>query len=158
MIRYFSLAGLLFAFWLALSGHYTLFLLLAGAGCTVVCLLVAARIRIVDVEGQPVELFWRTVIYYPWLIREIAKSAWSVTKVILNPRLPISPTMTVVRASQKTMAGVATYANSITLTPGTITVGVSGTDLTVHALVRDGALDLEGGVMDRHVSRFEGSA
>jgi multicomponent Na+:H+ antiporter subunit E len=66
--------------------------------------------------------------------------------------------MTVVRASQKTAVGVATYANSITLTPGTITVGVNGNELVVHALVVDGALDLEGGGMDRRVSRFEGSA
>jgi multicomponent Na+:H+ antiporter subunit E len=92
------------------------------------------------------------------LIREIAKSAWAVTKVILHPRLPISPTMTIVKASQKTTAGVATYANSITLTPGTITVRLSGKELTVHALVREGALDLEEGVMDRRVSEFEGTA
>ena len=97
------------------------------------------------------------IFYYPWLIREIAKSAWAVTKIIINPKLPISPTMTVVRASQRTAAGVATYANSITLTPGTITVGVNGNDLTVHALVREGAIDLEGGEMDRRVSRFEGA-
>ena len=93
----------------------------------------------------------------PWLIREIAKSAWAVTKIILHPSLPISPTMTVVRASQNTSAGIATYANSITLTPGTITVGVNGKELIVHALVVEGALDLEGGGMDRRVSRFEGA-
>ena len=109
-------------------------------------------------EGHPIELFWGAITYFPWLFREIAKSGWSVTKVILHPRLPISPTMTVVRASQKTPAGMATYANSITLTPGTITVGVNGSELTVHALVRDGALDLEGGGMDRRVSQFEGTA
>jgi multicomponent Na+:H+ antiporter subunit E len=157
-LRYLSLAILLFAFWLALSGHYKPFLIAAGVGCTLVCLLVATRVRVVDSEGQPVELFPRTITYYPWLLREIVKSAWSVTKVVLNPRLPISPTMTVVRASQKTAAGIATYGNSITLTPGTITVGVNGNDLTVHALLRDNALDLEGGEMDRRVSRFEGSA
>ena len=111
-----------------------------------------------DAEGHPIELFCGAVTYYPWLIREIAKSAWSVTKVILHPSLPISPTMTVVRASQKTKAGVATYANSITLTPGTITVGVSGNELTVHALVRDGALDVEQGGMDRRVSQFEAAS
>ena len=66
--------------------------------------------------------------------------------------------MTVVQASQKTAAGIATYANSITLTPGTITVGANGNELTVHALVKDGAIDLEGGGMDRRVSRFEGTA
>jgi multicomponent Na+:H+ antiporter subunit E len=65
--------------------------------------------------------------------------------------------MTIVRASQRTSVGVATYANSITLTPGTITVEVNGNELTVHALVGEGALDLEGGGMDRRVSQFEGA-
>jgi multicomponent Na+:H+ antiporter subunit E len=122
------------------------------------CLFAAIRLRIVDTEGHPTQLILRTLKYYPWLIREIAKSAWSVTKVILHPKLPISPTMTVVRANQRTPAGVATYGNSITLTPGTITVGVSGNELTVHAVVTDGALDLEGGEMDRRVCEFEGVA
>jgi multicomponent Na+:H+ antiporter subunit E len=81
-----------------------------------------------------------------------------VTRVILDPKLPISPTMTVVRSSQRSPAGIATYANSITLTPGTITVGMRGDELTVHAVVRDGALDLEAGEMDRRVSRFEGKS
>jgi multicomponent Na+:H+ antiporter subunit E len=52
---------------------------------------------------------------------------------------------------------VVTYANSITLTPGTITVALDGHELTVHALTRDGALDLETGAMDRRVTRFEGA-
>lgn len=157
-MRYLSLAAFLFAFWLALSGHYTAMLITAGAVSAVVCVLAAIRMRAADAEGHPIELFWGALTYYPWLAWEIAKSAWSVTKIILHPGLPISPTMTVVRASQKTPAGVATYANSITLTPGTITVEVSGNELTVHALVRDGALDLEGGGMDRRVSQFEGTA
>jgi multicomponent Na+:H+ antiporter subunit E len=157
-MRYVSLTAFLFTFWVALSGHYTPVLVAAGAVSAAVCVLAAARMRVADDEGHPIELFWGAMTYYPWLIREIAKSAWSVTKIILHPSLPISPTMTVVRASQKTAAGVATYANSITLTPGTVTVGVNGRDLTVHALVREGALDLERGGMDRRVSQFEGTA
>jgi multicomponent Na+:H+ antiporter subunit E len=157
-MRYVSLAAFLFMFWVASSGHYTPVLVTAGIASVALCVLAAVRMRVVDREGHPIELFWGAVTYYPWLIREIAKSAWSVTKIILHPRLSISPTVTIVRASQKTEAGVATYANSITLTPGTVTVGVNGRDLTVHALVREGALDLEGGGMDRRVSRFEGTA
>ncbi len=53
--------------------------------------------------------------------------------------------------------GLVTYANSITLTPGTITTEIEGNVLTVHALVRDGALDLEGGGMDGRVTQFEGA-
>ena len=157
-MRYLSLASFLFAFWLALSGHYTAMLVSVGAVSAVVCVLAAIRMRTADDEGHPIEMFLGAITYFPWLFVEIAKSAWSVTKIILHPSLPISPTMTVVRASQKTAVGVATYGNSITLTPGTITVGVNGNELTVHALVRDGALDLEGGGMDRRVSQFEGQA
>lgn len=157
-MRYVSLAGLLFAFWLALSGHYTPMLVTIGAVCAVACVFAAIRMRSADPEGHPIELFWGAITYFPWLALEIVKSGWSVTRIILHPGLPVSPTMTVVRASQKTQAGMATYANSITLTPGTITVGVNGDEFTVHALVRDGAIDLEGGAMDRRVSQFEGTA
>jgi multicomponent Na+:H+ antiporter subunit E len=155
-MRSLSLAASLFAFWLALSGHYTTMLITAGAICAVVCLLVARRVRTVDNEGHPIELLRGAVTYFPWLAVEIVKSAWGVTRIILNPKLPISPCMTVVRASQTTAAGVSTYANSITLTPGTVTADVEGNELTVHALVRDGALDLEAGGMDRRVKAFEG--
>jgi multicomponent Na+:H+ antiporter subunit E len=157
-MRYASLAGFLFAFWIALSGHYTPMLVTAGAVSAIVCVLAAIRMRTVDEEGHPTQLFAGAVTYLPWLLREIAKSAWAVTKVVIDPALPISPTMTVVRASQKTPVGINVYANSITLTPGTITVGVEGNNLIVHALVREGALDLEDGGMDRRVSQFEGQA
>jgi multicomponent Na+:H+ antiporter subunit E len=153
-MRYLSLAGFLFFFWLALSGHYTPVLIAAGAASAVLCVAVGVRARVVDREGHPVELFARAPAYLAWLSLEIVKSAWAVTKVILSPRLPISPTMTVVRADQSSRIGVAIFANSITLTPGTITVAVDGNDLTVHALVREGAEDLEAGGMNRRVSQF----
>jgi multicomponent Na+:H+ antiporter subunit E len=156
-VRVISLATFLFAFWLALSGHYTPVLVAAGAVCALLCALAALRMRVADAEGHPVHLLRGAVTYIPWLMREIAKSAWAVTRIILHPRLPVSPTMTVVRASQKTAVGIATHANSITLTPGTITVGVGGNALTVHALTREGALDLEAGAMDARVSQFEGA-
>ena len=157
-MRLASLAVVLFSLWLALSGHYTPFLVGAGAAAAVLCVVIAVRMGIADVEGHPVHLVRGALTYFPWLLREIAKSAWSVSKLILNPRLPISPTMTQVVATQKTTVGVASYANSITLTPGTITTGVKGNVLTVHALTLEGALDLERGGMDARVSRFEGTA
>lgn len=157
-MRLISLALALFLFWLALSGHYTPMLLAAGAVSAVVCVLAAVRMGIADPEGYPIHLLVRFVSYFPWILGEIAKSAWAVTKIIIDPALPISPTMTRVRASQKTSLGIVTYANSITLTPGTITTGVKGDVLTVHALVREGALDLESGGMDARVAQFEGRA
>jgi multicomponent Na+:H+ antiporter subunit E len=63
-----------------------------------------------------------------------------------------------VRASQKSRVGVNIYANSITLTPGTISVDVHGNDIFVHAIAADGAAEVEAGRMDRRVSRMEGSS
>ncbi|KUO57550.1 MAG: hypothetical protein APF80_09820 [Alphaproteobacteria bacterium BRH_c36] len=157
-MRTLVLAIALAAFWLALSGHYTPFLLSIGILCVLITVLVAQRMSIVDKEGQPIELFAAAPAYWLWLFIEIAKSAWSVSLIILDPRLPISPTFTRVRASQKTAAGMATYANSITLTPGTITTGVTGDVFDVHALVKAGADDLEAGGMDRRICQFEGTA
>ncbi len=156
-MRYVSLALALFLFWLALSGHYTPFLLSAGVASSLICVAVAVYMGAVDREGHPAHLIGRAVTFFPWLVWEICKSGWAVTRIILHPRLQISPTMTRVNATQRTAVGITTYANSITLTPGTITTGVRGNVLTVHALVREGAIDLEQGGMDARVTRFEGS-
>jgi multicomponent Na+:H+ antiporter subunit E len=157
-MRPISLGLFLFAFWLALSGHYTPMLIGIGAATSVLAVAMMQRLGILDAEAHPTQLFVNAVTYFPWLFWEIVKSAWSVTKVILDPKLPVSPTMTIVEASQRTAVGINIYANSITLTPGTITTGVSGNQLTVHALMRDGAIDLEEGGMDQRVQRFEGGA
>ena len=157
-MRAFSLAVSLFAFWLALSGHYTLFLTSLGALAAIVVVWMSLRMGVVDAEGHPIQHLWPALTYYPWLLVEIIKSAWSVSKIIINPSLPISPTMTVVRASQRSNIGLTTYANSITLTPGTITVSVRGDEFTVHALTREGADDVEAGGMDRRVRQFEEGA
>ncbi len=155
-MRTLSLAIAIFSFWLALSGHYTPFLLTIGFLSVLAVVYIASRMGLIDTEGQPVQLVPAALTYFPWLIVEILKSAWSVTKAIISPSLPISPTMTIVRASQRTTAGLATYANSITLTPGTITVAVQGDRFTVHAIESAGADDLEAGGMDRRVRQFEG--
>ncbi len=153
-----SLGVLLFAFWLALSGHYTPMLIGIGLACSILCVLAAKRVGALDEEAHPTHLFVPALTYFPWLTWEIAKSTWSVTKIILHPKLPISPTMTVVKASQRTSVGIVTYANSITLTPGTITAQLKGDHLTVHALVRDAADELERGGMDQRVSQFESAS
>jgi len=154
-MRLISLGVVLYLFWLALSGYFKAFLLIGGLVCTVLIVLVVQRMKLVDDEGHPAHLVRAAVTYWPWLLWEIIKAGWAVTKAVLAPRLSISPTMTRVVASQATPAGIATYANSITLTPGTITTAVDGNVLTVHALEQGGAIDVEGGGMDQRVLAFE---
>jgi len=153
----FSSAILLFVFWLLLSGYLEPFLIAAGAGSAIGVVLLARRMEVIDHEGHPIHLSWRVLGYWPWLMKEIAKSAWEVSRIIVNPRLLISPTLVRVKTSQQTAVGVVTYANSITLTPGTISVDVKRGEILVHALTREGAKGLLTGEMDRRGTRFEGA-
>jgi multicomponent Na+:H+ antiporter subunit E len=148
----------LFLFWLALSGHYTPFLIASGFVVALVVALLGIRSGYGDEEGHPVDYILHGLVYWPWLVVEIAKSAWAVTRIIIDPKLPISPRLIRTKASQRTSVGIATYANSITLTPGTITVEVNRREheLIVHALTAAGAADIEAGAMDRRVRAFEG--
>lgn len=155
-MRLVSLGLFLFAFWLVLSGHYKPHLIIIGVLSSILCVYVARRMDVIDDEGHPAHLLMRAPIYIGWLLIEIVKSALAVTRIIIKPELPISPTMIDITASQKTTVGVNTYGNSITLTPGTITVYVQGNNLKVHALTKDAAEDLAGGTMDKWVTYFEG--
>jgi multicomponent Na+:H+ antiporter subunit E len=151
-----ALAASLFAFWLLLSGIYTPFLVLSGLGASIAVAALAQRMEVADREGHPIHLAAAALGYWPWLLKEIVKSGWQVTRIILDPRLPISPTFVRFKPSQQTTAGLATHANSITLTPGTITVDAGPDEFLVHALTREGAAGAVDSEMDRRVRRMEG--
>jgi multicomponent Na+:H+ antiporter subunit E len=148
----------LYSFWVLLSGHFVAFLLAAGAGCAAAVVLVARRMDVVDHEGHPVHLGLRALLsFWPWLLKEIVRSGWDVSRRILDPRLPVSPTLARFRPSQTTALGLVIHANSITLTPGTISVAVTAGEFLVHALTQEGAAGLAGSEMDRRAAELEGS-
>lgn len=158
MLQSISAAIVLFVFWLLLSGHYTAFLVAAGAGSAVAVVLFSRRMDVIDHEGHPIHLGWRALnSYWPWLVLEIVKSAWDVARRILDPRLPISPTVARFAPGQRTDVGRVIHANSITLTPGTVSVEVGAREFVVHALTREGAAGLAGSEMDRRVTDLEGA-
>ena len=152
------LALVLFAFWLLLSGIYTPFLVLAGLGASIAVAALAWRMGIADPEGHPVHLTPGAATYWPWLFKEIAVCGWNVTRIILHPRLPISPALVRFKPSQQSTVGLVTHANSITLTPGTITVDAEPGAFLVHALTRAAAEGLADSEMDRRVTRLEGES
>ena len=158
MLYFASAVIITYIFWLVLSGHYTPLLLVIGAVSSLLVVALGSRMAVVDREGHPIDLVLRAVWYWPWLLWEIVKAGIDVSRIILSPSLPISPTLINVRASQKSAVGLVTYANSITLTPGTVSVEVEDDEITVHAITYAGAQDLAKGGMDRVVSRFEGAA
>jgi multicomponent Na+:H+ antiporter subunit E len=155
-MRVAALVATLFAFWLLLSGIYTPFLVATGLVASVAVAALAWRMEVADREGHPIHLTLRAATYWPWLVKEIVKSGWQVARIILSPRLPISPTLARFKPSQTSVVGLVAHANSITLTPGTLTVAAERDEFLVHALTREGAAGLAGSEMDRRVARLEG--
>jgi len=145
----------LVALWLLLSGHYTPMILGFGAGSCVFTIWICRRLDIVNGEGVPVELLPRLPGYLLWLFIQILRSSLEVALLILRPKSAISPTMVQLPAHQQTAMGQAIFANSVTLTPGTITVGLRRGTAEVHALCRTSTQDLEGGHIDQRVRRLE---
>ena len=141
--------------WLLLSGHYDPLLLTLGVLSCITCLYVTWKAKFIDEEGLPLHLLIRLPIYTVWLFKEIIKANIDTAKIIIvnNP----DPQNFRVKSSQKTEAGKVTYANSITLTPGTVTTVLDGDILEVHALSSDMADDVKSGAMDKKVSWLEGN-
>jgi multicomponent Na+:H+ antiporter subunit E len=110
---------------------------------------------IIDVEGHPIHLLGGLLLYLPWFAWALIQANIDVARHILSPRLSISPCLIRVKASQKTHLGQVIYANSITLTPGTVAVDVEEGTIEVHALTRSAAEELMTGEMDRRVTHLE---
>jgi multicomponent Na+:H+ antiporter subunit E len=146
----------MYALWLLLSGHYTPLLLALGVASCILVVGIAARLDVIDHEAVPLQLSFGWFGYIAWLGKEITKSNWDVARIVLDPKLPISPTMVWVPLTQRTDVGKVIYANSITLTPGTVSVEIEGNRILVHAITRAVAEGVESGEMDRRITRIEG--
>ncbi len=141
MFRYgLILALAMAAFWLAMSGLFTPMLLTLGVISIVLTLILCARMGILDGETAPYLYMPLSLSYFVWLGKEIYKANIAVVKAVLNPDMEISPTMVRVPMGRKTDIGATMFANSITLTPGTVTVEINQDDILVHALLSDMAV------------------
>ncbi len=157
MIRTIPLSAWLVFTWLLWSGHSEPLLLVFGILSVVVVILLTLRMDVIDEESEPYHLGFRPLLYVPWLLWEIAKANLHVARVILTPSLPIRPRLLRIRARQETNLGLVIFANSITLTPGTVTLDVRDQTLLVHALTRHSAEGLRNGGMNDHAAWLEGA-
>ncbi len=153
-MRLVSLSITLFVFWFALSGHDEALIIACGV---VSCLLVgwiAHRMDLADHEGHPIHVGVQALLYWPWLSWQILKSAVQVSRLILDPKMPIEPVVENVPSTQTGAVGRVAFANSITLTPGTVAIDIEPGRVEVHALDPDMIEDLKGGEMDARATRM----
>mgnify|MGYP001192278083 CR=1 FL=1 len=144
--------GLVLAgFWLLLSGYFLPLLLVFGLLSVGLVCFIVARMDQIDGEMRSVHPNIKLVGYFFWLLVEIVKSSIFVAKVIWRPKVSVSPSVFQVKTKHRSSLGKTVYANSITLTPGTITIDVEGDVLTVHSMERDLEDSLKAGDMDRRI-------
>ena len=125
----------LLALWLLLSGLYKPMIIGFGVVSAFVAVWVVRRMDALDDDRLTINLrpfaFFK---YMVWLMVEIAKANWAVTKIVMSPQMPIRQHLFFVSHSQKSDLAQVVFANSITLTPGTITVETEPGKFLVHAL------------------------
>ncbi len=158
-MRTLFVAVLIFAFWILLSGHTGLLLLSLGIFSTLLTVFLGHRMRLIDRESYPIEKLPKLFRYYFFLGKEIIMANMDVIKRILKPGKSISPKVIDLTANQPSNLGKVIYANSITLTPGTVTMDVKADQLKVHALSKEAADDLASGRMAKviHNSKADSS-
>lgn len=133
---------LIFAFWLLLSGHSEPLLIGLGILSTLLTIYLSARMKVIDAESFPLKQIPRLLRFYLFLAKEIVLANFDVIKRILKPGSSISPKVIELPARQTTDLAKVIYANSITLTPGTVTLDITAKQLKVHALSEEAAEDL----------------
>jgi len=112
-------------------------LLTLGGISIVLTVWIAKRMRILDGETAPYITTPQTLAYFGWLFLEIIKANIAVVKAVLSPDMAVSPTLTRIPTPQKTDIGKVMFANSITLTPGTVSIDIQDDHILVHALLSE---------------------
>ena len=150
--RMLLMAVLLAAAWLLWSGFFTPLLLVLGAFSCVLVVYLAHRMHLFDTDIFAISLSFRLFRFWAWLAGEVIRSSLEVARLVLSPKLPISPTVTKFSTTCTHPVDRAILGNSITLTPGTLTLNIEGNNFVVHSLTRQGAEDIQAGDMDRRVA------
>lgn len=154
-MRYVGTFVLLFLVWFLWSGHTEPLLIGLGLGSSLLITWLGARLGVLDAEAFPYHLAVRLVGYVPWVIWQVIKTNVDVARVILHPKLPIHSHLLFLDITQKTALGRVIHANTITITPGTVTLDVRDNHFVVHALTREAAHEDATSDLNDRVARLE---
>lgn len=144
------------AFWLLLSGHYTGLLLMFGVLSILVVVVLVRRMDLADGTRFRVRMSLRAPLYAGWLAWQVLVSSLGVLRQVWSPRLAPRPAVGVTPVDDLSEVGTVVYANSITLTPGTLSLQLDDGGIEVHALRGSDLGALRSGVMLDRVRQLEG--
>lgn len=149
-------AVLLSVFWLLLSGYIQPLLLSFGFVSVVLVLVVLKRMDNVDRDPKQIRSGHRMLRYSIWLLGQIFSSSAHVTKLVWGSSSKLSPALAKIPVDKVPPGNRVLYANSITLTPGTLSVDLQDDTVTVHALQKSSIEELEQGDMERKITGIWG--
>lgn len=156
MGRFIILLIILAAIWLALSGYFDKRLLLGlGAVSVLFTAWMAHRAHVLDAEGIPGAIFPGIIGYWFWLTVEVGKSNIMVARQALAVKPTLSPKLFIVPNPPRSALGKVIFGNSITLTPGTVTVDLREDTILVHGLTEEMADEASIAEMGRRVAKIE---
>ena len=156
MTRKIATFVILLIVWLLWSGHTEPMLVGFGVVAALIGVAFASRTKILDEEAFPFHLAGRMFTFVPWVVWQIVLANLHVVKVVLSPKMPIRPHLIKVPARQRTVIGAVIHANTITITPGTVTLDLRDGCLLIHALTDPAAEDDLDGTVDRRLCELEG--
>ena len=142
--------------WLLWSGLYKPLVMGLGAFSCVLSAYLGYRMGFFRHQAL-IRLLPRLPGYWLWLLREIIISSLEVARLILKPSLPISPSVVLLKSEAHTDVGQVILGNSITLSPGTVTLDVHEGQLLVHCLTTESANALQHGEANRRAAALERS-
>jgi len=157
-MRYIYTFLIMFGFWILLSGKFDLFHLTLGVLSSALVAFLSSDILMHDTKkNDRLAVAFRLISYIPWLLYQIVLSTIHVALLALHPKMltRIDPTIVTFKTKLKSNVARVALANSITLTPGTITIRVEGNIFYVHAISRKAAAGLPGEMEDRLARVFE---
>jgi multicomponent Na+:H+ antiporter subunit E len=143
-------------FWLLLSGHYTALLLMFGVLSVFLVVVLVSRMDVADGARFRVRLPLRAPLYAGWLAWQVLMSSLAVLRQVWSPRLAPRPAVGVTPVEDLSEVGTVVYANSITLTPGTLSLQLDDSGIEVHALRKSDLDGLQSGVMLERLRQLEG--
>lgn len=155
MLWMFRLVPLLAAFWLVLSGHFTTLLMSLGVVSVLLVSWIVYRMGAIYPEGSPARLSRYLPVYCVWLTGQVVLSALSVTRQVWSPGGTLRPAVDLTPANDLPELSQVIYANSITLTPGTLSLSVDDESIEVHSLNEPDLAELRAGGMLERVRQLE---
>lgn len=154
-VRLMAAIAMLFAIWVLWGALMKTPVWQLGLASCALVLWLTIRMELLRYDLLGMHLLHRMPRYWLWLVWQMVLSNLQVLRLVLGPRSALKPCVVEFEAEAGSPFALALLGNSITITPGTLTIDVDGRRMTVHCLTREAGEDLLAGGMNRRIAQVD---